>query len=279
MIPRAIALTALLLATIAFATCVDPPRASASVGGAACKLAGAAGGVGKACAVLGASKTALSAGKKLVSGHVGSAIKTILGGGSSSSASTASTALGLAAMVAWVAAGAQFSISETTKVLGQTTKPQLGTTWFSSAYWRIAGIAALLTLPFLFAAAVQALLRSDLALLTRAAFGYLPLAMLAIGIAAPVTMLLLAATDELCAIVSSAAGITLNVMWKRPSPRYSAPDNANAPRLAVNATRGSFAGSSVSGAPPVPRIVRSTSNPDAFGVRVNTESAMETGMS
>src|SRR5205085_2642347 len=85
----------------------------------------------------------------------------------------ASTALGLAAMVAWVAAGAQFSISETTKVLGRTTKPQLGTTWFSSAYWRIAGIAALLTLPFLFAAAVQALLGSDLALLTRAAFAAL----------------------------------------------------------------------------------------------------------
>jgi hypothetical protein len=205
-IPRAIALTALLLATIALATCVDPPRASASVGGTACKVAAAGGAVGKACAVLGASKTALSAGKKLVTGHIGSAINTIFGGSGSSGASTASTALGLAAMVAWVAAGAQFSISETTKVLGQTTKPQLGTTWFSSAYWRIAGIAALLTLPFLFAAAVQALLRSDLALLTRAAFGYLPLAMLAIGIAAPVTMLLLAATDELCAIVSSAAG-------------------------------------------------------------------------
>jgi hypothetical protein len=146
----------------------------------------------------------VSAGKKLLSGHVGSAIKTILGGGSSSS--TASTALGLTAMVAWVVAGAQFSISETTKVLGETTRPQLGTTWFSSAYWRIAGIAALLTLPFLFAAAVQALLRSDLAVLIRAAFGYLPLAMLAVGIAAPVTMLLLAATDQLCAAVSSASG-------------------------------------------------------------------------
>ena len=207
MTARALGLAVLLLVALTLATCADPPPASASVGGTACKVAGAAGGAaGKACAVLSASKTALSAGKKFFSGHVGSAIKTIFGAGGDSSASTASTALGLAAMVAWVVAGAQFSISETMKVLGQTTKPQLGTTWFSSAYWRIAGIAALLTLPFLFAAAVQALLRSDLALLTRATFGYLPLAMLAVGIAAPVTMLLLAATDQLCGVVSSAAG-------------------------------------------------------------------------
>jgi hypothetical protein len=82
----------------------------------------------------------------------------------------------------------------------------LGSTWFSSTYWRVAGIAVLLTLPFLFAAAVHALLRSDLALLLRAAFGYLPLAMLAVSIAAPVTMLLLAASDQLSAIVSSATG-------------------------------------------------------------------------
>jgi len=70
----------------------------------------------------------------------------------------------------------------------------------------MAGIAALLTLPFLFAAAVQALLRSDMALLLRAALGYLPLAMLAVGIAAPLTMLLLAVSDQLSGIVSAAAG-------------------------------------------------------------------------
>jgi hypothetical protein len=64
----------------------------------------------------------------------------------------------------------------------------------------------MLTLPFLFAASVQALVRSDLTLLVRAALGYLPLAMLAVVVAAPVTMLLLAASDELARAVSSAAG-------------------------------------------------------------------------
>jgi hypothetical protein len=204
-IRRALVLAVLLPAAVTLALCAAPAPASASVGSGACTVAGAANRVaGGACTLLRSPGTVLSAGKKLLSGHIGSAVKTILGGGGSSS--TASTALGLTAIVAWVVAGAQFSISETTNVLGETTRPELGTTWFSSAYWRIAGIAALLTLPFLFAAAVQALLRSDLALLTRAAFGYLPLAMLAVGIAAPVTMLLLAATDQLCAAVSSAVG-------------------------------------------------------------------------
>jgi hypothetical protein len=204
-IARALGLAVALVVAVTLATCVHPSPASASVGSAACKVAGAASGAaGKACTLLSSPGRALSAGKQFLSGHVGSAIKTIFGGGGS--ASTASTALGLAAMVTWVVAGAQFSITETMKVLGETTRPQLRTTWFSSAYWRIAGIAALLTLPFLFAAAVQALLRSDLTMLTRATFGYLPLAMLAVGIAAPVTMLLLAATDQLCGVVSSAAG-------------------------------------------------------------------------
>jgi hypothetical protein len=69
----------------------------------------------------------------------------------------------------------------------------------------MAAVSALLTLPFLFAAAIQALMRSDLSLLLRSAFGYLPLGMLGVAIAAPVTTLLLAGSDELSHIVSSAA--------------------------------------------------------------------------
>lgn len=139
-----------------------------------------------------------------------SVIKGALGGGpgagSSSAGSTASTALGLAAVGTWVLGGAAFTIHETAKVLGHTTEPQLTSTWFSATYWRLAGIGALLTLPFLFAAAVQALINSDLTLLARAALGYLPLAMGAVAIASPLTMLLVAASDELSRVVSSASG-------------------------------------------------------------------------
>ena len=152
------------------------------------------GAVGKACSIGG---KVLGVGKK------------VLGSGGSSASSTSTRAqavIGLAAIGAWVLVGAKVALHETAKVICQTTAPRLLTTWFSSTYWRMAAIAAVLTLPFLFAAAVQALLRSDLALLMRAAFGYLPLALLGVGIAAPITMLLLAASDEMCAVVSSAAG-------------------------------------------------------------------------
>ena len=111
------------------------------------------------------------------------------------------------AIDSWVLDGAGAALSATAGEISTTTAPQLQSTWFSANYWRVAGLAALLTLPFLCAAAVQALMRSDLGLLVRAAFGYLPLAMVGVSLAAPLTMLLLSATDQLCAAVSpSGAG-------------------------------------------------------------------------
>jgi hypothetical protein len=121
-------------------------------------------------------------------------------------ASSLSAQLVLAPVEGWVVSGASFALQATSRVLGETTSPQLTSTWFSSTYWRVAAIAGVLTLPFLFAAAVQAIVRSDLGLLLRAALGYLPLALLAVAVAAPLTMLLLAASDQLSAAVSSAAG-------------------------------------------------------------------------
>ena len=152
-----------------------------------------------------AAGPALNAGKQLLGGNPVGAAGT-LASGAASAVSTATAGLALAAISASVAGAAGGVLNDTAAALGSTTSPQLRTTWFSSTYWRMAAIAAVLTLPFLFAAAVQALIRSDVALLIRAAFGYLPLAMLAIGIAAPLTMLLLAACDELCSFISSAAG-------------------------------------------------------------------------
>jgi hypothetical protein len=128
------------------------------------------------------------------------------GAGAGGIASSLSAQLLLAPIEASVVSAAGFALQATSHVLGETTSPQLTSTWFSSTYWRVAAIAAVLTLPFLFAAAVQAIVRSDLGLLLRAALGYLPLALLAVAIAAPVTMLLLSASDQLSAAVSSAAG-------------------------------------------------------------------------
>jgi hypothetical protein len=153
------------------------------------------------CAIATHAGTLLKVGKRLVGGHVGSAV-----GAATAAAADSSATVALAAMGVWVLGGARFALDETANVLGATTRPQLSSTWFSGTYWRMAGIAAVLTLPFLFAAAVQALVRSDLALLARATCMYLPLAVLAVSIAAPLTMLALAASDELSALVSGATG-------------------------------------------------------------------------
>jgi hypothetical protein len=174
-----------------------PQPASAGVCSAVGFLAGWAG---RACTVVSHPSKLIKAGKSLATGHPGKAVKTFFSSGAASKAVT------LAALVAWVGGGAKAALNATAKIVSKTTRPQLRTTWFSSTYWRMAGIAAILTLPFLFAAAAQAVLRSDLALLSRAALGYLPLSLLAVSIAAPLVMLLLAASDEMSAVVSSAAG-------------------------------------------------------------------------
>jgi hypothetical protein len=218
-----------LVAALALSSCVGalaPAGASAGVCGAVGWVSGAAG---KACNVVQHGDRLLKAGQKILTGHPGGALHTVLGGGGGSggggsggggsggggsggsgssggSGGGVRTAAALAAIVAWTVVGSRFALRETAKVINDTTSPRLTTTWFSSTYWRIAGIAALLTLPFLFAAAVQALLRSDLSLLARAALGYLPLSLLAVGVAAPITMLLLAASDQMSAVVSAAAG-------------------------------------------------------------------------
>jgi hypothetical protein len=198
---RRLRVVAVVVVVTCAAGCVRAETASASV---VCGAVGWVSGLaGKACNVVSHGDQLLSAGKKLATGHVGGAVQTVLGSGGGGG-SKATTALGLAAIGAWVVGGAKAALDGAVKAIGATTRPQLTTTWFSSTYWRMAGIAAVLTLPFLFAAAVQALLRSDLSLLARAAFGYLPLSVLAVSIAAPLTMLLLTACDQMSAIVSSA---------------------------------------------------------------------------
>ena len=138
-------------------------------------------------------------------GKVLGVVKKVLGG-AAGHAFSPSGLVGIAAIVAWAVGGAHFVLSETGKLVGETTSPELAAAWFSSVYWRVAAVAALLTLPFLVAAAMQAVLRGDGALLARAGFGYLPLSFLATGVAAPITMLLLQLTDWMGTAVAQAAG-------------------------------------------------------------------------
>ena len=74
-----LALTALALVVLAACAWVRPATAHASL---ACSAINDANGLaGKACQLLGSSKKIISAGKKLLSGHIGSAVKTVASGG------------------------------------------------------------------------------------------------------------------------------------------------------------------------------------------------------
>jgi hypothetical protein len=194
---------AVLTVAVTLALWAAPAPASAGVGATVCTLGGwFSGVVGKLCTVATHAGRVLDAGKKLAGGHVGGAIGALTG----SAGKTVARAAGLAAVAAAVVGGAQYALKLTVAAIGGSTDPDVRAGWFSASYWRMAAVAALLTVPFLFAAAIQAMLRSDLSLLLRAAFGYLPLGLLAVGIAAPLTALLLTGSDEMSSIVSSASG-------------------------------------------------------------------------
>ncbi len=200
---------ALVAAAATLACCAAPSPAAASIDPIKpiCSLAGLVSTLaGKICSTASHAGRLLGAGKKLLTGHLGSGLKELLGGGGSGGGGSTTKAVTIGAIALSVVAGARFVLHETAAVISATTRPELESTWFSAFYWRMAAVSALLTLPFLCAAAVQAMVRSDLSMLARSAFGYLPLGLIGVSIAAPLTMLLLSASDELSHIVSSAAG-------------------------------------------------------------------------
>jgi hypothetical protein len=133
----------------------------------------------------------------------GAALK--VAGNVAGSAAGAVADSGLNAISGWVLNGTKSALEQVAHLIGATTAPNLTASWFSSTYLRVAGLAALLTVPFLFAAMLQAILRSDLALIGKVVFTYLPVSLLSVSLAAPVVMLLLSATDQMCKVVSSAA--------------------------------------------------------------------------
>ena len=159
-----------------------------------CTVAGWLSGLaGTLCSVARKGGELLSAGGKL-------------GGSAATAAKVVTVASVLTGLAVWVTGAGHDVLSETATVIGSTTRPQLEGSWFSSSYWRMAAIGMLLTVPFLFAACVQGLMRSDPSLIGRAALGYLPLAVLGISLAAPLTTLLLSVSDGLSTLIAGAAG-------------------------------------------------------------------------
>jgi hypothetical protein len=96
----------------------------------------------------------------------------------------------------WVGAGAAWLIERIGKRVEQSTRPELGATWFTDQYQSMLSLALILTLGFLMAALASAALRQDLAEALRAAFVALPLAVIACFAAVTIVEVLLVATDN-----------------------------------------------------------------------------------
>ena len=120
---RACALLFVVLSTCAFAA--TPPAAVAfNPIKPVCSVGGLVSGiVGKACTAVQKGGRLLDAGKQLVTGHIGGAVKTAFGAGARTVASKATTALAFTAIVGAALGGARFELQETGKVLSTTTAP------------------------------------------------------------------------------------------------------------------------------------------------------------
>ena len=87
-----------------------------------------------------------------------------------------------------------------------TTSPDLTASWFEGQYRAMLAVAGALALLMLMLAVIQSVIRQDVWMLVRAAFGYLPMAFILAGVAIAATGLLVAITDDLSRVVVSGLG-------------------------------------------------------------------------
>jgi hypothetical protein len=100
-------------------------------------------------------------------------------------------------IVSWAASGAAWLVTSVAAQIEQSTRPALGSAWFSRQYRGMREMAVSLSLLFLLAAIVQAVVRQDLAMLLRSCLAALPLALLLTFAAVTLVELGLALTDTL----------------------------------------------------------------------------------
>jgi hypothetical protein len=141
-------------------------------------------------------------------GPITNPIGNLIGG-----AVSASTNAVLDGLAKWVANGAANLLGSLTKALDAQTSPNLGAGWFGGEYVKMLAIAGLLALPLVCGAAVTSIVRQDAGPLVRAVLVHLPLAAVGTGVAINMTTLALAATDNLCSVISSSTGNDTHVLF------------------------------------------------------------------
>ncbi len=109
-------------------------------------------------------------------------------------------------VTAWVTNAAVWVAGKVGELIENTSSPDLQAAWFQGQYQAMLAIAGALALLMLMLAVIQSVIRQDIWILARAAFGYLPMAFILAGVAIAATGLLVAITDDMSAAVVSSLG-------------------------------------------------------------------------
>ncbi len=121
----------------------------------------------------------------------------------------------------WVTNAAVWVTGKVGKLIDATASPDVQARWFVNQYGSMLAVAAVLALPLLLLAVIQALLRQDVWILLRSAFGYLPMAFILAGAAIVGTDLLIAITDDLSAMVTRGLGDRSDNLLESVGDAYS----------------------------------------------------------
>ena len=144
-----------------------------------------------------AAATLMCAGQTVVEG-VGGAAGDAVGAGVSVVGDAAMDGL-----TSWVAGGASWLVGRVGQMLDRSTRPSLGSTWFTRQYRAMIELAVALAIVVLLCAVIQATLRQDIAMLLRVAFVALPLAMCLCFAGVTLVEIALGVTDWMTAEVLS----------------------------------------------------------------------------
>ena len=106
----------------------------------------------------------------------------------------------------WVTNAAVWVTGKVGDLVQQTTSPDLTASWFEGEYGTMLAISGALALLMLMLAVIQSIIRQDISMLVRSAFGYLPMAFILAGVAIAGASLLIRITDDLSSTVVSGFG-------------------------------------------------------------------------
>lgn len=113
----------------------------------------------------------------------------------------------IAAVSHGVTTAALWLLDQVGHILVVTTRPELGSGWFTEHFKVMADVAGLVVLPLLLLGVIQSIMRQDPSMLVRSVFVHLPLAIVLTAVAVQLVQLSMAAVDEMSAMVASATGV------------------------------------------------------------------------